>query len=160
MYNAMSKMPGVEVPLDGANGVNGLFWYPSSIDPVKFWRSYSRTGHYDNITRANWDVIMGSKATKILFEGITAAGVQFVRSDNSTGPSVVKATKEVIVSAGTIHTPQLLQNSGIGPRALLERANIPVLVDLPGVGQSLQDHSFLNVSYTCKSFDSPQDTSQ
>ena len=154
MYNAMAKMPRIDVPLDGAGGNNGLFWHPTSMDPVKFWRSYARTGHYDNITRSNWDVIPGYKAKKILFDGTTATRVQIVPRDNSTGPSVVKASEEVIISAGTVHTPQILQNSGIGPRRLLGQANIPVLVDLPGVGQNFQDHAYLSVTYRCKSYPS------
>lgn len=62
---------------------------------------------------------------------------------------VVSARKEVILSAGAVHTPQVLQLSGIGPRTLLEAAKIDVLVDLPGVGANFQDHAFLNVGYAC-----------
>ena len=139
----MAKMPRMDVPIDGAGGNNGLFWFPTSMDPVKFWRSYSRTGHYDNITRPNYDVIINTKVRKILLDGTTATGVQYIaRGTNQTAVNV-KANKEVIVSAGTVHTPQILQNSGIGPEPLLTKAKIPVLVNLPGVGQNFQDHAYL-----------------
>ncbi|RDL38732.1 Glucose oxidase [Venustampulla echinocandica] len=148
MYKAMAKMPGMDIPIDGVGGNNGLFWNPTSLDPKKFWRSYSRTGHYDDITRPNYEVIVNNKVNKILFDGTTATGVQFTnRYDDDPTPVTVKANKEVIISAGTVHTPQILQLSGIGPKGLLESAKIPVVVDLPGVGQNFQDHAWLSVAY-------------
>ncbi|KAF2843525.1 GMC oxidoreductase [Patellaria atrata CBS 101060] len=148
MYKAMSKMPGMVIPKDGAGGKSGLFWFPTSMDPVKFWRSYSRTGHYDNITRDNYEVITLHKVQKILFDGTTATGVQFATRDGNSTVQTVKARKEVIISAGTVHTPQILQLSGIGPKALLDEANIPVLLNIPGVGQNFQDHAYLSVGYS------------
>lgn len=151
LYNAMAKMPGVEIPLDGAGGKSGLFWFPTSMDPEKFWRSYSRTGHYDGIIeeRENYHVITRHKVEKVLFDGTTATGVQFTSRDGGSARTV-KANKEVIISAGTVHTPQILQLSGIGPQALLEEADIPILVDLPGVGQNFQDHAYLSIGYRCE----------
>ena len=146
----MAKMPRMDVPLDGANGNNGLFWFPTSMDPVKFWRSYSRTGHYDNITRSNYEAVIMSKVSKVLFDGTTATGVQITPKDTSQAPYTVKANKEVIISAGTVHTPQILQLSGIGPKALLTKANISTLIDMPGVGQNFQDHAYLSVNFICK----------
>ncbi|KAF2455331.1 hypothetical protein BDY21DRAFT_324656 [Lineolata rhizophorae] len=141
IYNAMSVMPGVDVPADGHAGTHGLFYYPVSVDPRSMTRSYSRTGHWDNLNRTNYEIITGSRADEILFDGSIANGVAFVPKDgNVTTATTVKATKEVIIAAGTIHTPQLLQLSGIGPADLLEQANIPVKVDLPGVGSNFQDH--------------------
>jgi choline dehydrogenase-like flavoprotein len=144
----MAKMPKMPIPIDGASGKSGLFWNPTSMDNEKYWRSYSRTAHYDGIvdTRKNYDVITMNKVKKILFQGTTAVGVQFSsRIENQT--FTVKAKKEVIISAGTIHTPQILQNSGIGPKDLLKKAKIPVLIDLPGVGQNFQDHAWLSITY-------------
>ncbi len=60
-----------------------------------------------------------------------------------------RARKEVIVSSGAIASPQLLQRSGVGPRALLESLDIPVVHDLPGVGENLQDHLELYLQYAC-----------
>jgi choline dehydrogenase len=148
MYRVMAKMPKVEIPLDGAGGRSGLYWFPSSLDPKTYYRSYSRTGHYDPIKeRPNFEVVTMSKVKRILFEGTTAAGVQYA---SRSAPDVlmrVAARKEVIISAGTVHTPQILQNSGIGPRNLLAQANIPLLLNIPGVGQNFQDHAYLSVGY-------------
>jgi choline dehydrogenase len=97
-------------------------------------------------------------ATKILFEGNRAVGVEFIdkphvyRADPSadTDPRAfprneVRVRKEVIVAAGAFNSPQLLMLSGIGPKAELERFQIPVIADLPGVGQNLQDRYEIGV---------------
>ncbi|KOO11502.1 hypothetical protein AKJ18_28785, partial [Vibrio xuii] len=60
------------------------------------------------------------------------------------------ATKEVISSAGSIGSVQLLQLSGIGPKAVLEKAGVEVAHDLPGVGENLQDHLEVYFQYHCK----------
>lgn len=57
----------------------------------------------------------------------------------------MKAKREVIVAAGSLHTPQLLQVSGIGDPALLSSIDVPTVVDLPAVGQSLHDHVYVTV---------------
>jgi choline dehydrogenase len=147
----MGKVKGVDIPLDGAGGNNGLFWNPNTLDPKTYYRSYSRTAHYDNaIQRPNYEVITGHKVNKVLFDGKTATGVQFTSRDPGAKAVTVKARKEVIIAAGTVHTPQILQRSGIGPKGLLSQAKIPLLIDLPGVGQHFQDHIYLSVSYSCK----------
>ncbi|KAJ0285023.1 hypothetical protein COL940_003715 [Colletotrichum noveboracense] len=146
-YQAVKKMPRMEVPLDGAGGDNGLFWFPSSIDPKTYRRSYSRTGHYNGIERPTFDVITQHKVRRVLFDGTAATGVEFFARDGDTRPVTVKANKEVIIAAGAVHTPQILQLSGIGPKPLLDEAGIPVLLDIPGVGQNFQDHAYLSVGY-------------
>lgn len=64
--------------------------------------------------------------------------------------TTVRARREIILTAGSLHSAQVLQRSGIGPSWLLEKANISVLVDRPGVGSSLQDHPVGHVSFRCK----------
>jgi choline dehydrogenase-like flavoprotein len=64
--------------------------------------------------------------------------------------TVIKADKEVVLAAGGLHSPHILQRSGIGPASLLRQANISVIVDLPGVGSNLQDHPVISNSYNCK----------
>ncbi|GBM38470.1 Oxygen-dependent choline dehydrogenase, partial [Araneus ventricosus] len=72
----------------------------------------------------------------VLFDGSRAIGVQF---DYKNSEYLVKARREIIMSAGTTNTAQLLMLSGIGPRKHLEKLKIPVVADLP-VGNNLQDH--------------------
>lgn len=61
------------------------------------------------------------------------------------------ARREVIVAAGAIHSPQILQLSGVGPAAVLQQFGIPVAQDLIGVGNNLQDHCMVSIGYDCKS---------
>ena len=87
--------------------------------------------------RPNLTVITKAQTTRVLFEGNRAVGVEYLKSGKTCQ---VKATREVILSAGAIGSPQILQLSGIGPKALLDKVDIAVVHDLPGVGRNLQDH--------------------
>ncbi len=87
--------------------------------------------------RPNLTLFTQAEAQRLLFEGRRATGVS-VRMQG--GEHAVMARREVIVSAGAIATPKLLQLSGLGPATLLQQHNIQPLVDLPGVGANLQDH--------------------
>ncbi|KAK4984995.1 hypothetical protein LTR50_006269 [Elasticomyces elasticus] len=78
--------------------------------------------------------------------GIRIAGVEFA-PDASSPRSNVSATREVIVSAGALHSPQLLMLSGIGPPTVLDSHQIPLTVNLPGVGNNLQDHYLVGTWY-------------
>ena len=90
-----------------------------------------------HLSRPNLTVITGAHATRILMEGHRAVGVEYRQgSDTKT----LKAGREVLLSAGAFLSPQLLMLSGIGPRAHLQEHGIPVVHDLPGVGQHLHDH--------------------
>ncbi|XP_064610228.1 L-sorbose 1-dehydrogenase-like [Liolophura sinensis] len=88
------------------------------------------------LDRMNIHVGVNSMATRVLFEGTKAVAVEFLRNGKKY---VVKATKEIILSAGAIGSPKLLLLSGIGPKHDLDKLNIPVVADLP-VGENLQDH--------------------
>ena len=71
-------------------------------------------------------------------------------AESSIAPRVrVNVGKEAILAAGSIHSPQILQLSGIGEPALLEKHNISMVANVPGVGRNLQDHPFLYVDYKC-----------
>ena len=87
--------------------------------------------------RPNLTVISGAHATRILFRGRTAVGVEYARNGQVETAS---AASEVILSAGALQSPQILQLSGIGSAALLAEHGVPVLVDQPEVGANLQDH--------------------
>ena len=90
--------------------------------------------------RRNLRVITNAHATRILFEGRRATGIAYSKGGVNGQKAEVFARREVIVSGGTINSPQLLQLSGIGPVTLLQSLGIEVLHDLAGVGENLRDH--------------------
>ena len=90
--------------------------------------------------RKNLRVCTNAPATTILFEGRRAVGVRYLERGT---PREVRATREVIVCAGTLSTPRLLMASGVGPASHLRDHGIDVVADLPGVGGNLQDHLML-----------------
>lgn len=90
-----------------------------------------------HLARPNLQVITGAHATRILFEGTRAVGVEYRQGG---ALKQVRAGREVLLSAGALLSPQLLMLSGVGPAAHLQQHGIPVLHDLPGVGQHLHDH--------------------
>ncbi|KAI0162130.1 GMC oxidoreductase [Xylariaceae sp. FL1272] len=150
---AFRDIPGVEFPPDSGSGRAGVYWFPTFMDPALVERSYARTGHFDNINRTNFEVITESKVTKILVENGVAIGVSFQRgTNNRTTTTTIKANKEVIVAAGAIHSPQVLQLSGIGPKTVLRSAGIDTVVDLPGVGQNFHDHPMVFNSIVLQNF--------
>lgn len=87
--------------------------------------------------RANLTLVTQAMAQKILFEGKRAVGIQY---EHKGKVERAFAGREVILSGGAINSPQLLQLSGWGPAALLQRHGIPVIEDAPAVGANLQDH--------------------
>jgi choline dehydrogenase len=95
--------------------------------------------------RPNLDVRCGRLASRILFEGGRAVGVEALHRG---GREVVRAG-EVILSGGAINSPQLLQLSGVGEPSVLAPLGIDVVADLPGVGENLQDHLEVYVQYAC-----------
>ncbi len=96
------------------------------------------------LSRANLKVQTHAHATRILFEGRRATGVEFLQNG---AVRRVHARREVILSAGAVVSPQLLQLSGIGDGALLQQHGIDVVQHLPGVGENLQDHLQLRPIY-------------
>jgi len=96
------------------------------------------------LSRSNLKVEINAHATRILFEGRRAVGVEIVQNGTLRR---IHARKEVILSAGAVASPQLLQLSGIGDGNLLQQHGIPVIQHLPGVGENLQDHLQLRPIY-------------
>jgi choline dehydrogenase len=89
------------------------------------------------LKRPNLKVITGCLVERIRFEGHRAIGVAFAVDSE---PACAAAAGEIVLSAGAIGSPAILQLSGVGPGALLQRLGISVVHDLPGVGENLQDH--------------------
>ncbi|KAE8400043.1 hypothetical protein BDV37DRAFT_287016 [Aspergillus pseudonomiae] len=150
---------------DGANRDQqvGLFQVPLAVDIPEYRRTGPRDFLMDTVNAVNnngsrkyhLDIQLNTLVTNVRFDlsgdKPRATGVDYIkgqslyradpRSESAPvgTPGYVNAAREVILSAGTFNTPQLLKLSGIGPKDELNKWNIPVLVDLPGVGANLQD---------------------
>lgn len=94
--------------------------------------------------RPNLVIATGAQATRILFEGNAAVGIEYVRGSQRHS---ARATREVILSGGAYNSPHLLMLSGIGPADHLREMDIKVKVDLGGVGQNLQEHPSVATAY-------------
>jgi choline dehydrogenase len=103
--------------------------------------------------RPNLRVEVESLATRVVFEGARAVGAAYeargARHEARGARHEARAAREVILCGGSFNSPQLLQLSGVGPRALLERHGVPVVHDAPGVGEDLQDHFYCRTFWRC-----------
>ncbi|KAJ4390639.1 hypothetical protein N0V93_004237 [Gnomoniopsis smithogilvyi] len=156
--NGMKQMglPVLSEPNDGDQ--MGAFVAPSSIDALNQSRSDARVAYFDSVLdRTNLHVASEQRVTQILLASPafsntstqqlqTAVGVEFANSATSARTNIT-CTKEVILAAGAIFSPTLLQISGIGPQDVLESLGIPVKIDLPGVGANLMDHGMIHPIY-------------
>ncbi|RDB20297.1 L-sorbose 1-dehydrogenase [Hypsizygus marmoreus] len=135
----------VGVPFN-ANAIGGenIGVWPSAcaIHPETVTRISTASAYYEPIKgQGNLIVITGARATRVIFQknvsskGVVADGVQYSKDGQLL---VVSAKKEVILAAGSILTPQILEVSGIGDKSILQAYKIPTVVDLPGVGRNFQ----------------------
>ncbi|KAK1566125.1 GMC oxidoreductase [Colletotrichum navitas] len=151
-FEGMASL-GVQHPLDQGCGKSmGAYLTTHSLNAANQSRCDSRIAYYDSaVNRPNLHLLAEHQVTRLISEKqgdkVTIAGVEF-----ATSPDDVKQTvhvkQEVIVSAGALHSPHILLLSGIGPAKLLQQHGIDVVVDLPGVGQNLQDHAGGVTSWT------------
>jgi choline dehydrogenase len=110
-------------------------------------RYSSSIGYLDHHDRPNLTVLTGTRITRILIDKARATGVEVVTKATEAGATTtIRATREVILSAGVYGSPQLLMLSGIGPAAHLHKHGITVQADLP-VGDNLHDHVFVPMTY-------------
>ncbi|MCC4118109.1 choline dehydrogenase [Aromatoleum toluclasticum] len=113
-------------------------------------RSSTARGYLDQAReRPNLTIVTHALTDRILFSGKRATGVAYLVGD-SNEPSTVHARREVLLCAGAIASPQILQRSGVGPAPLLRSLDIKLVHDLPGVGANLQDHLEMYLQYACK----------
>ncbi|KAI0033381.1 alcohol oxidase [Vararia minispora EC-137] len=143
---------GVDVNPDPAKGINiGIDAGLGSIDPDTATRSYAASGYYaPNAERKNLVVLTDAMVSKILLEsgpnGLKrAVGVNIIHAGRKYEVRGVR--KDVVVSAGAFQTPVVLELSGIGSPEVLAKHGIDVLIDLPGVGENLQDHVITHIIY-------------
>ncbi|KAJ7643355.1 alcohol oxidase [Mycena polygramma] len=137
---------GIQTNGDADSGETiGIYNSRMSIDRTHGIRSYAANAYFaQSCARPNLHIITGAQATKIsLSKGssgkYTATSVAYTVGSKSF---TVAATNEIIISAGTVQTPQLLELSGIGNATLLQSVGIAPLIDLPQVGENLQEHVF------------------
>ena len=104
------------------------------------------------MNRPNLSVHTRATASRILFDGARAVGVEYRhRRPGRRGGSLERVTAgEVILCGGAFNSPQLLQVSGVGPSSVLQAADVPVVADVPGVGEHLQDHLEVYVQHGCR----------
>ncbi|KAK1227264.1 hypothetical protein PQX77_009751 [Marasmius sp. AFHP31] len=136
----------------GGNSVGG--WASTcTMDAQNRSRHFAANAFYEpNRKKKNLILLTGAQATKVKFGNrkadggdLSATGVTFIGRDNRT--YTAKVSKEVVLSAGSLKNPQLLELSGIGNPRLLNKLGIKTLVDLPGVGENLQDHPGINQNF-------------
>ncbi|KAF9265669.1 alcohol oxidase [Marasmius fiardii PR-910] len=161
-YQAALRELNIDVVNEPFSGdTKGTWITPVSIDPRNRVRSYAANKYYQpNESRPNLFVLPSAHVTKILTEkspdgNVTATAVEFIH-DGAT--SQINVGKEVIVSSGVIMSPQasILELSGIGNPEILRKAGVEVQVELPGVGENLQEHLYAGVSRELRE-DIPQD---
>ncbi|WP_413521197.1 choline dehydrogenase [Psychrobacter glacincola] len=111
-------------------------------------RASTARGYLDQAKpRSNITILTGALTDVILFDGKRAVGVKVEHQGQTKN---FYASREVVVSSGAIASPQLLQRSGIGPGQWLKELGVNEILDLPGVGNNLQDHLELYMQYECK----------
>lgn len=140
-------LPAVKDPNGGDD--LGIYWFPHVVDASTRTRSHSRRNHYDRVkdSRPNYHILPSNMVSKVIFRGTTAVGVEYLPTAGGK-TSTAYAAKEVILAAGALNSPKILQLSGVGPKNLLQKHKIPVVVNLPGVGSNLQDQLTLKIPYT------------
>jgi choline dehydrogenase len=127
------------------NGAQQFGVSPSQVTQINGERcSASKAYLTPNLNRPNLTIITGAHTRRVVFRDKRAVGVEYQHRGQT---SVIEAAREVILSAGAFGSPQLLMLSGVGPAAHLQKHGIPVLLDVPGVGQNLQDHITTTLIY-------------
>lgn len=139
-------IPQVSAFVDGNN--LGWYWNLYTIKSPEATRATSETAYLNPVLgRSNLAVFDHTFAQRIIFDDQkTATGVE-VTSTTTNCSYAISADKEVILSAGVFQSPHLLQVSGVGPKAVLERYNISVVADRPGVGQNMHDETTIFAMY-------------
>ncbi|KAI0337923.1 alcohol oxidase [Trametopsis cervina] len=133
--------PKAKSPYSG--DTTGAYFSINTYHPEKFSRTYSASAYYvPNKERSNLKVLVNAHAnrvetTKAANGNLVATAVEITHGEKTY---LVKAKKEVILSAGALSSPVVLERSGIGRKEVLENAKIPVKLELPGVGENMQDH--------------------
>jgi choline dehydrogenase len=158
---------GIPILTDPNNGTAaGGMLIPNNISPDNQTRSYTRLDYYDGFidSRPNFHVMTHRHVTRVLINaqsapisprdypaGLWAAGVEYL-TDGTLAAHNISCSREIILAAGAVHTPQILEMSGIGDLNVLSQFNVPAVINLPGVGNNFQDHPYVGIAHFCKQF--------
>ncbi|KAJ7627940.1 aryl-alcohol oxidase-like protein [Mycena polygramma] len=141
----------------------GIGWLQSTIGGGK--RSTSATSYLSPTyaKRSNLHVLLHARVTRLVNPShvrgkLTFGGVEFVQPGSPL--FIAKASKEIILSAGTVGTPHILLHSGIGNKTALQALGIPVLLDIPSVGMNVSDHSSVGLSWSVNSTETLESITQ
>ncbi|KAK3944450.1 hypothetical protein QBC46DRAFT_251846 [Diplogelasinospora grovesii] len=139
-------IPPTSALIDGT--LTGSTWQLYTVDHATGHRASSDTAFLrPSLHRPNLVVFTETLAERVLFNvWKVATGVEATTTGSNT-TFTLTARREVILSAGVFQSPQLLMVSGVGPRAVLQQYNIPVVADRPGVGQGMRDHILIPLTY-------------
>lgn len=121
---------------------HGVCWVPTAQSSQTVQRSHAGVGHYIRVADSlpNLDLLVEHKVTRLLIDKEEQVPTVEFRPVSGGDVKTIRPKREVILSAGAIHTPQILQRSGVACAEYLESEGIEVVEDLPGVGQNFQDH--------------------
>lgn len=135
-------------PNDDVNGATqeGVGYF--QLTTRKGWRCSTATGYLKPArSRPNLTIITVAQVSRLLLEGNRVTGVEYLHKRQIQH---AVSSRETILSAGAISSPQILQISGIGPGSLCQKLGLDIVVDLPGVGKNLQDHLQIRAVYKCR----------
>ncbi|KAG7097831.1 hypothetical protein E1B28_005149 [Marasmius oreades] len=133
----------------------GYYLMLNSVNPKTHLRTYAASAYFTPVSdRSNLVVLSTAYAHRIVTNGegdgnIVASGVEFSYGEDKS-VCVAHAKKEVILSAGAIKSPQILELSGIGREDILTKIGVPIKVSLPGVGENVQEHLFVPATFELK----------
>jgi alcohol oxidase len=163
-YISVAKSRGIEVTDDiqdfSSESINKVSKWPKWINPIDGKRSDAATAFVHPIlqTQSNLHLLLISKVVRVLFEGTRAVGVEFIpkyrppklsnqsktfTTSSDETPRIARARKLVVLSSGSLATPQILQRSGVGDSSKLHSLGISNISDIPAVGMNYQDHPFI-----------------
>ncbi|CAO2647299.1 Nn.00g082210.m01.CDS01 [Neocucurbitaria sp. VM-36] len=150
-----SEALGYPLNYDANNGtMRGFNTWPMTLDASKAIREDAARAFYYPIaeSRSNLYIFLNTTAMKILWNeneysasGVVGTGVEVISSDNTT--KFIHATREIIIAAGSIRSPALLEHSGIGNPAVLEPLGIQTVISHPNLGSNLQDQPNIGIIY-------------
>ncbi|CDO76653.1 GMC oxidoreductase [Trametes cinnabarina] len=138
-----------------ANERRGTYFAPCTYDLKTHTRSYAATAFYlPNKDRPNFTVLVSAQVNRVIpssdDDGESDFTAELVEFEYEGQVYTVHAKKEIILCAGALKTPQLLELSGIGNSTVLRKLGLPIKVDLPGVGRNVQEHVLVAVSFELK----------